>query len=74
VRIEDNYLVTDQGLEWASCGLPREIDEIEALMREPSNGPSPRDATKVEWYGSPDGKPRTADPAVVPAKGCGPRM
>jgi hypothetical protein len=43
-------------------------------MREPSNGPSPRDATKVEWYGSPDGKPRTADPAVVPAKGCGPRM
>lgn len=74
VRIEDNYLVTEQGLEWASCGLPREVDEIEALMREPSNGPSARDATKVEWYRSTDGMSRAAAAGVVPAKGCGPRM
>lgn len=74
VRIEDNYLVTDQGLEWASCGLPREIDEIEAIMKDKSNGPSARDATKVDWYGAADGKARASAPGVVPAKGCGPRM
>jgi Xaa-Pro aminopeptidase len=32
VRIEDDYIVTDKGLEWISRA-PREIDEIEALMR-----------------------------------------
>jgi Xaa-Pro aminopeptidase len=32
VRIEDDYLVTPQGLEWLSRG-PREADEIEAAMR-----------------------------------------
>jgi Xaa-Pro aminopeptidase len=31
VRIEDDYLITDQGLERISL-VPREIDEIEALM------------------------------------------
>ncbi|HJQ12677.1 MAG TPA: aminopeptidase P N-terminal domain-containing protein [Gemmatimonadaceae bacterium] len=36
VRIEDDYAVTDNGVEWLSRGAPREIDEIEALMREPS--------------------------------------
>jgi Xaa-Pro aminopeptidase len=50
VRIEDDYVVTEQGLEWVSCGLPREADEIEALMRGPYRGAPPRDATKVEWY------------------------
>ncbi len=34
VRIEDVYALTDKGLEWLSPGAPREIDEIEALMRE----------------------------------------
>jgi Xaa-Pro aminopeptidase len=33
VRIEDDYIVTDGGLEWISRA-PREIAEIEALMRE----------------------------------------
>lgn len=36
VRIEDDYALTDQGLEWLSRGAPREINEIEALMREAS--------------------------------------
>jgi Xaa-Pro aminopeptidase len=33
VRIEDDYVVTEQGLEWISR-VPREIPEIEALMRQ----------------------------------------
>ena len=35
VRIEDDYALTDSGLERLSVGAPREITEIEALMREP---------------------------------------
>ena len=34
VRIEDVYALTDGGLEWLSKGSPREIADIEALMRE----------------------------------------
>ncbi len=34
VRIEDVYALTDRGLERLSAGVPREIVEIEALMRE----------------------------------------
>ena len=33
IRIEDDYFVTEQGTEWVSRS-PREIAEIEALMRE----------------------------------------
>jgi Xaa-Pro aminopeptidase len=33
VRIEDDYVVTEKGLEWISR-VPREIPEIEALMRQ----------------------------------------
>jgi Xaa-Pro aminopeptidase len=33
VRIEDDYVLTEQGLEWVSR-VPREIDEIERLMRQ----------------------------------------
>lgn len=50
VRIEDDYLVTPTGLEWLSRGAPREIDEVEALMREPYSAPSPRDSSVVERY------------------------
>jgi len=35
VRIEDDYALTDSGLEHLSAGAPREISEIEALMRQP---------------------------------------
>lgn len=54
VRIEDDYLVTPTGLEWLSRGAPREMDEVEALMRQPYDGPAPRDSALVERY-RPDG-------------------
>jgi Xaa-Pro aminopeptidase len=34
VRIEDDYALTGAGLEWLSAGVPREIPEVEALMRQ----------------------------------------
>jgi Xaa-Pro aminopeptidase len=34
VRIEDDYALTEKGLEWLSSGAPREIPEIESLMRQ----------------------------------------
>lgn len=49
VRIEDDYFVTAAGVEWVSRA-PREIEEIEALMREPYAGPARRDAALVEAY------------------------
>ena len=49
VRIEDDYVVTDDGVEWISRA-PREIAEVEALMRETVAGVAKRDSTKVEWY------------------------
>jgi Xaa-Pro aminopeptidase len=51
VRIEDDYIMTSGGLEWVSRA-PREMNEIEALMREPRKGPAARDRAKVEWYRS----------------------
>jgi Xaa-Pro aminopeptidase len=51
VRIEDDYIVTPTAVEWISRA-PREIDEVEATMREKWNGPSPRDAATVEAYRS----------------------
>ena len=33
VRIEDDYVITAEGLEWISSGVPREIEEIEAITR-----------------------------------------
>jgi len=35
VRIEDDYAVTERGVEWLSSGVPRDIDAVEALMRQP---------------------------------------
>ena len=34
VRIEDSYIITDKGLERISSGAPRDIDEVEALMKK----------------------------------------
>ena len=52
VRIEDDYVVTDRGVEWISRA-PREIDEIEALMRTPYTGPAKRNAALVDSYRQP---------------------
>jgi Xaa-Pro aminopeptidase len=52
VRIEDDYIVTDRGVEWISRA-PREIDEIEQLMRGRYEGPAARDPALVERYRQP---------------------
>jgi Xaa-Pro aminopeptidase len=49
VRIEDDYIVTPNSVEWISRA-PRELNEVEAIMKEKWNGPSPRDPATVEAY------------------------
>jgi Xaa-Pro aminopeptidase len=49
IRIEDDYIVTDRGVEWISRA-PREIAEIEQLMRGRYQGPAARDAALVDTY------------------------
>ncbi len=36
VRIEDDYLITKDGYEHLSTAAPRKVEDIEALMKEPS--------------------------------------
>jgi Xaa-Pro aminopeptidase len=50
VRLEDNYLVTDTGFERLTAGAPREMSEVEALMREPARAGAGRDPAIVDWY------------------------
>lgn len=50
VRIEDVFFLTNAGAERVSAGVPREIDEVEALMREPGLGAGARRPEVVEWY------------------------
>jgi Xaa-Pro aminopeptidase len=50
VRIEDVYIFDDDGVARASAGVPREIEEIEALMREPGIDAETRRSDIVEWY------------------------
>ena len=48
---EDDYIVTGNAVEWISKA-PREVAEIEAIMRQPYTGPAPRDRATVEAYRS----------------------
>jgi Xaa-Pro aminopeptidase len=50
VRIEDVYFLTADGLERVSAGIPREIDEVESMMREPGMAARDRRPDVVEWY------------------------
>jgi Xaa-Pro aminopeptidase len=50
VRIEDVFIFDEGGVERVSAGVPREMDEIEALMREPGIGQARRRGEIVEWY------------------------
>jgi Xaa-Pro aminopeptidase len=59
VRIEDVYFLTDTGIERISAGVPREIAEVEALMRERGLGEQLRRPEVVEWY-------RATEPAARP--------
>ena len=49
VRIEDDYIATTAGVEWVSQ-VPREITEIEAMMKRGSAGIAARDDFRVEKY------------------------
>ena len=74
VRIEDNYIVTEDGVKWVSC-VAREADEVEALMREPVKGPAGRDAERIAWYGATVVDAKAAKPNAAPApKACNPKM
>jgi len=42
IRIEDDVLVTADGYELLSAALPREPDEIEAMMRDEPRWVRPR--------------------------------
>ena len=50
VRIEDDYIVSAEGAERISAGAPREIAEVEALMKLPGVGEADRRPGVVEWY------------------------
>jgi Xaa-Pro aminopeptidase len=50
IRIEDDYFVTAAGVERVSAGVPREMAEVEALMREDSPWNAMRRPDVVEWY------------------------
>jgi Xaa-Pro aminopeptidase len=50
VRLEDNYLVTEDGFVRLTEGAPREMDEIEVLMAEPARIGAPRRPDVVDWY------------------------
>jgi Xaa-Pro aminopeptidase len=49
VRIEDDFIMTAQGLEWISRA-PRDIEEIEALMAQPWTGPAARQDARIDWF------------------------
>jgi Xaa-Pro aminopeptidase len=57
VRLEDDYVVTADGVERLTEGAPREIEEVEALMREPGRVGAPRRPDIVDWYRQTEWRP-----------------
>ena len=49
VRIEDVYIFDQNGVERASRGAPRELDEVEALMKQTAPAAADRRADVVNW-------------------------
>jgi Xaa-Pro aminopeptidase len=52
IRIEDDYIATPTAVEWISRA-PREMAEIEAIMRLPRSTAVPRDSVLVNRYRKP---------------------
>ena len=52
VRIEDDYVATPSGVEWISRA-PRELAEIESLMKLPRTTITPRDSALITRYRGP---------------------
>jgi Xaa-Pro aminopeptidase len=50
IRIEDDYVVAGGKVERLSAGVPRDPDEIEALMRQESPWNTMRRGEVVDWY------------------------
>ena len=50
VRIEDDYFITDTGVERITVGAPREVAEIEALTARQGTWNTERRPAIVEWY------------------------
>jgi Xaa-Pro aminopeptidase len=55
VRIEDDYIATEKGVEWVSRA-PRELSEVEAEMQQRLAGPSKRNPEIVNWYKATEGE------------------
>jgi Xaa-Pro aminopeptidase len=49
VRIEDVYIFDENGVERASRGVPRELEDVEALMKRDAPAASGRRADIVAW-------------------------
>jgi Xaa-Pro aminopeptidase len=58
VRIEDVYFLTETGVDRISSAVPREADEVEAMMRESGLGEQLRRPEMVEWYRATGPAPR----------------
>jgi Xaa-Pro aminopeptidase len=56
VRIEDVFILDERGVERVSEGAPREIGDIEALMRESGLGTINRRGDVVEWFRATGGR------------------
>jgi Xaa-Pro aminopeptidase len=52
IRIEDDYIATPNGVEWISRA-PREIAEIEAMLKTPRSTKATRDSALVSRYRQP---------------------